>query len=52
MLYVLCLVGQSCLFATAWTAVPQAPLFTGIFHARMLEWAATPSSRGSSRPRD
>ena len=24
----------------------------GIFQARILEWAATPSSRGSSRPRD
>ena len=24
----------------------------GIFQARILEWVATPSSRGSSQPRD
>ena len=35
-----------------WTAVCQAPLFMGILQARMLEWVAMPSSRGSSQSRD
>ena len=35
-----------------WTAAHQAPLFMGIFQARILEWVAIPSSRGSSQPRD
>ena len=30
----------------------QAPLSMGILQARILEWVAMPSSRGSSRPRD
>ena len=30
----------------------QAPLSMGILQARMLEWVAVPSSRGSSPPRD
>ena len=30
----------------------QAPLFTGILQARVLEWVAMPSSRGSPQPRD
>ena len=40
------------LFATLWTVAHQAPLFMGILQARILEWVAMPSSRGSSRPRD
>ena len=40
------------LFATPWTAVRQAPLSMGILQARILEWVAMPSSRGSSQPRD
>ena len=40
------------LFATPWTAARQAPLSTGILQARILEWVAMPSSRGSSQPRD
>ena len=40
------------LFATPWTAARQAPLSVGILQARILEWVAMPSSRGSSRPRD
>ena len=41
------------LCATLWTVVCQAPLsLYGILQARILEWAAMPSSRGSSRPRD
>ena len=35
-------------FATPWTVASQAPLFMGILQARILEWVATPSSRGSS----
>ena len=31
---------------------PQAPLSMGILQARILEWVAMPSSRGSSQPRD
>ena len=37
---------------TSWTVAHQAPLSMGIFQARILEWVAMPSSRGSSRPRD
>ena len=39
------------LFVTPWTC-HQAPLSTGILQARILEWVAVPSSRGSSQPRD
>ena len=40
------------LFATLWTVAWQAPLSMGILQARILEWVAMPSSRGSSQPRD
>ena len=40
------------LFATPWTAVRQAALSLWILQARILEWIAMPSSRGSSWPRD
>ena len=30
----------------------QAPLYMGILQARILEWVAMPSSRGSSQPSD
>ena len=40
------------LFATLWTVAHQAPLSMGILLARILEWVAMPSSRGSSQPRD
>ena len=40
------------LFVTLWTAVYQAPLSMGIRQARLLEWAAMPSSRGTSWPRN
>ena len=40
------------LFATPWTVALQALLSIGIFQARVLEWVAMPSSRGSSQPRD
>ena len=39
-------------FATPWTAAHQAPPSVGILQARILEWVAMPSSRGSSPPRD
>ena len=35
-----------------WTVAGQAPLSMGILQARILEWVAMPSSRGSSQPRD
>ena len=31
---------------------PGSSLFMGILQARILEWVAMPSSRGSSQPRD
>ena len=40
------------LFQTAGTIAHQAPLSIGILQARILEWVAMPSSRGSSQPRD
>ena len=38
--------------ATPWTVACQAPLPLGILQARILEWVAMLSSRGSSLPRD
>ena len=38
--------------ATPGTVVLQGPLSMGILQARILEWVAMPSSRGSSQPRD
>ena len=38
--------------SAVWTVARQAPLSVGILQARILEWVAMPSSRGSSRPRD
>ena len=35
-----------------WTIACQAPTSMRILQARMLEWVAMPSSRGSSQPRD
>ena len=35
-----------------WTLAYQAPLSMGILQARILEWVAMPSSRGSFQPRD
>ena len=50
---VLCLVTQSCpSLCDPWTIVHQAPLSMGILQARILEWVAMLSSRGSSQPRD
>ena len=37
---------------TPWTVACQAPLSMGILQARILEWVAVPSSRGSSQCRD
>ena len=38
--------------ATLWAIACQAPHSMGILQARILEWVAMPSSRGSSQPRD
>ena len=40
------------LYVNPWTVARQAPLSMGILQARILEWVAMPSSRGSSPPRD
>ena len=40
------------LWASPWTVALQAPLSTWMLQARILEWVAMPSSRGSSQPRD
>ena len=40
------------LYATLWTAACQAPLSMGSLQARLLEWVAMPSSRGSSWSRE
>ena len=40
------------LFSTPWTVAHQALLSMGILQARILEWVAIPSCRGSSQPRD
>ena len=48
----MCLVAQ--LYPTLcnpWTVDPQGPLSMGILQARILEWVAMPSSRGSSQTR-
>ena len=50
--FFLILVSHVRLFATPWTVARQAPLSMGILQARILEWVAVPSSRGSSQPRD
>jgi len=39
------------LFVTPWTVACQAPLSMGILQARILEWVAMSSSRGSFQPR-
>ena len=40
------------LFAAPWTLAHQAPLAMGVLQARILQWVAMPSCRGSSKPRD
>ena len=50
---VLCLLASHVqLFTTPWIVAHQASLSMGILQARILEWVAMPSSRGSSHPRD
>ena len=49
---VLVLVAQSCpVLCDPMVCSPPGSSFHGIFQARILEWVAMPSSRGSSRPR-
>ena len=56
LVYFLCCVELSHLVvsdsATPWTGARQAPLSMGILQAKILEWVAMPSSRGSFQPRD
>ena len=40
------------LFVTPWTVALQAPLSSGFFQARIVEWVAFSFSRGASQPRD
>ena len=40
------------LFVTLWTVACQVSLSMGILQARILEWVAMASSKGSSQPRD
>ena len=50
---VLCLVTQSCpTLCDPMNCSSQGPLPLGILQTRILEWAAMPSSSGSSQPRD
>ena len=51
---VLCayLISQVWPLVTPWTVARQAPLFMGILQARILEWVAISSSKGSSWLRD
>ena len=58
--YVLLMVSAKCAVCSVmsdslpppWTVACQAPLYMRILQARRLEWAAMPSSSGSSPPRD
>ena len=48
-----CLVSQSCLtLCESMDCIYEAPLSMEILQARLLEWVARASSRGSSQPRD
>ena len=49
----LCLLTQSCMaLCDLMDCSPPGPFVHGILQARILEWVAVPSSRGSSWPRD
>ena len=53
--YLLCyvqLLSYVQLFTTTWTVAHQDPLSMWILQARILEWVASPFSKGSSRPRN
>ena len=41
---------MDCTLCDPWTVAPKAPLSMGILQARILEWVAMCSSRGSSQP--
>ena len=51
-IHMCCALSHVRLSGTPWTVAHQAPLSMGILQARILEWLAIPSSRGSSQPRD
>ena len=44
--------GRVRLFATLWTVACRATLSMGLLQARILEWVAMLSSRGSCQPKD
>ena len=46
------MLGHVWLFVNLWTVAHQAPLSMGYFQARIMEWVAMSSSRGSFQPRD
>ena len=46
-----CMLSRVWLFVIPWAVAPQAPLFMGIFQARVLEWVAISFSKESSQPR-
>ena len=50
--YVFNCMSNAQLFATLWAVAHQAAPSMGILQARILEWVATITSRGSSQPRD
>ena len=47
-MYVLSCFSRVQLFVTLWAVACQAPLSMGVLQARILEWVAISSSRGSS----
>ena len=47
-----CVTQSSPTLGSTWTVAHQAPPSMGILQARILEWVAMSSSRGSSRPRN
>ena len=49
-LHISCCAVLSCSVMSPWTVAHQAPLSMGILQARILEWVAMSSSRGSSQP--
>ena len=53
LVWCVCLVSQSCLtLCESMDCIYEAPLSVEILQARLLEWVARASSRGSSQPRD
>ena len=49
-IFIVCELSHLQLFVTPWTVAPPGSSVHGILQARTLQWAAMPSSRGSSDP--